>query len=82
MPRTTTGRKPDAAKRFDENYLLTAASVNRLLLAMERFRMRQKKRPADWGYVGTLGHVNAEICNLIDELDDATTTTQRKGRRK
>lgn len=58
----------EVAKQFNEKYKSALSKLDLIKIALDDFAIKQVKEPRNWGIVGSLGHVNEELDDILEFL--------------
>lgn len=67
---TTTKTTQTAAARYAELHTESGDLLKRIAARLAKHQQKQATEPADWGYVGDLGHVNEQLAYVLASLGD------------
>jgi hypothetical protein len=55
-------------KKFGQSYSDALAKIDKIKIALDDFAISQTKESSDWGYVGSLVHINEELDDILEFL--------------
>lgn len=52
--------------KFNEQYKNALQKLDQIKIALDDYAIAQVKEPGNWGYVGSLGHINDELNDILE----------------
>lgn len=58
----------NATEQFNERITTTFEKLEVIKMKLEELKNEQKLQPNNWGFSGSVGHINEELDNIIEFL--------------
>ena len=58
----------NATEQFNERITLTFEKLEAIKLQLKKLQEKQKTEQQNWGFSGSVGHINEELDNIIEFL--------------
>jgi hypothetical protein len=58
----------EVAQKFNVLYKNALIKLDQIKISLDDFAIEQVKKPGDWGYVGSLRHINEELDDILEFL--------------